>query len=104
MLSITNDADFESNKGYEGLIAIKFWAEWCSTCKKLEPSWTKMSEEFSNDYKFFKVNTDESKEFTKKLNIKSLPTILILKDGVEVKRIVGLVLVEPMRKVFKDSK
>lgn len=104
MLSITNDADFEANKGYEGLIAIKFWASWCGPCLKLESSWIKISEEFKDDYKFFKVNTDDSKEFTKKFNIKSLPTILLLKDGIEVKRIIGLVLVEPLRKAFKDSK
>ncbi len=103
MLSVTNDADFEANKGYEGLVAIKFHADWCRPCIQLEPTWIKMSEEFKDSYKFFKVNADESKEFTKKFNIKSLPTILLLKDGVEVKKIIGLVLVEPMRKAFKDA-
>ncbi len=104
MLSITQDADFEANKGYEGLVAIKFFASWCHPCTQMEPSWIKMTEEFKDDYKFFKVNTDDSQEFTKKFNVKSLPTMLLLKDGIEVKRIIGLVLIEPMRKVFKESK
>lgn len=103
MLNITNEHDFDDHKGYEGLVAIKFHAAWCSPCIKLEPSWLKMAEEFESSFKFYKVNTDDSKEFTKKFNIKSLPTILLLKDGVEIKRIVGLVLVEPLRKAFKDG-
>ena len=85
----------------DGLCAIKFSAPWCSPCLRMAPIVDKLEKEFTN-VKFEFVDIDDSPELAKNHNIKSIPTLLILKDGVETQRIVGLSTIDPLRKIFRD--
>jgi thioredoxin 1 len=99
MIAITNESDF--NIDNDKLVAVKFWASWCGPCKQMNPSIKKIEEEFPN-VKFLSVEIEQVPEIAQRFRIKSLPSILLLKDGQEVKRINGLVLMDPLRKAFRD--
>lgn len=74
----------------EGVKVIDFWAEWCGPCRVIGP----IIEELSNDYNgkvvVGKVNVDENPEISMKFGIRSIPTVLIMKNGEVVEKQVGL--------------
>lgn len=84
-----------------GVCAIKFGATWCGPCKTMEPILKKMQEEFP-DVKVFSVDVDELPKLAKTHKIRSLPTVICLKEGHEVARLVGVVKTDPLRKAFRD--
>lgn len=98
MRSVNTESDFQLEPG---ICAIKFSAEWCNPCKRMEPTVEKLESEFKNAM-FFSIDVDDVPVFAQKYKIRSLPTILILKDGQEVNRVVGVSLIEPLRKIFRD--
>lgn len=85
-----------------GICVVKFWATWCGPCKKMEPTIFTLESEFGASSKFLAVDVDDVPSIAKKFQIKSLPTILILKDGQEINRIVGLSLIEPIRSILRE--
>ena len=84
------------NKEYqEGVVLIDVWAPWCGPCRMLAPQLDKLSSEIT-DVKFVKINSDENEEYGKAQGIRSIPTVIILKDGAEVSRFTG---VKPMQEI-----
>lgn len=73
-----------------GTVVVDFYATWCNPCKMLAPIFEEVSNEVEG-VTFGKVNIDENMELTVKYNVTTVPTIVLLKDGVEVDRIVGFV-------------
>lgn len=73
-----------------GTVVVDFYATWCNPCKMLAPVFEQVSNEVEG-VTFGKVNIDENMELTVKYNVTTVPTIVLLKDGVEVDRIVGFV-------------
>lgn len=86
----------------KGFCAIKFEAKWCGPCKAFEPNLKKIQSEFTA-FKFITVNVDDEPQLAKQYKIRSLPTVILLKDGNEIGRVTGAVLLEPLRKVFRDA-
>ncbi len=72
----------------KGLVLVDFWADWCGPCKMLAPILEELSEE--TEAKICKVNVDESGDLAGDYGIRSIPTMIIFKDGVKVDQIVGL--------------
>ncbi|MEK6922844.1 MAG: thioredoxin [Nanoarchaeota archaeon] len=67
---------------------IDFWAEWCTPCRILSP----IFEELSNEIKtadFYKLNIEEEQELANKFEVMSIPTLVIMKNGKEIERIIG---------------
>lgn len=85
MVKVISDA-FEIPQ--KGLIVIDFFATWCGPCKRIAPTYEKLSESLTS-IQFFKVDVDESPELVSQFDISSMPTFIFLKDGVEVKRVEG---------------
>ena len=84
------DANFQQEvMDKKGVTVIDFWAEWCGPCRMIAPIIEKLSAEYHDKALIGKVDVDNNPEVAFKYGIRSIPTILILKDGEEVKRHVG---------------
>jgi thioredoxin 1 len=67
----------------------KFYGLWCGPCRVLTPIINEIKEQFPN-VNFYDVDIDEEFEEATKYNIRSVPTVIVIKDGVEVNRVIGL--------------
>ena len=69
---------------------VDFWAEWCAPCRMLSPTFERLAETYGNAITFAKVDVDELPELADKYAIRSIPTLLLLREGNVVERLVGL--------------
>jgi len=60
---------------------VDFWAEWCGPCKQIAPALEEISEEFDGKMVIAKINIDDDPEYAAKFHIRSIPTMMIFKDG-----------------------
>ena len=70
-------------------IIVDFWAEWCGPCKAIAPSLEELSEEMSNKLKVVKINVDENPSTSQAYSIRSIPALMIFKDGEKVSEKMG---------------
>lgn len=73
-----------------GIAVVDFWAEWCGPCRMIGPIIEELSEDFKGKALIGKVDVDTNSEISMKYGIRSIPTILILKDGEVVDTQVGV--------------
>ena len=71
-------------------VLIDFWASWCGPCKMMSPVIDAIAEEMGEKVKVCKINIDEEQNLAVKYNVMSIPTFIVLKDGKEVSRSVGV--------------
>ena len=81
-------ANFESTVN-SGVSLVDFWAPWCGPCRMLAPVIDELAGDFEGKANICKVNTDEEQDLATKYGIRSIPTILIMKDGEIVDQVVG---------------
>tara|TARA_B100000902_G_C27203809_1_gene860488 strand:+ start:369 stop:692 length:324 start_codon:yes stop_codon:yes gene_type:complete len=87
-----NDSNFENEVVKSDLpVLVDFWAEWCGPCKMIAPSVEKISEEYSDKLKVGKLDVDSNPNISSTFGIRSIPTLLIFKNGSPVDQIVGAV-------------
>jgi thioredoxin 1 len=72
-----------------GVTVVDFWAPWCGPCRMVAPIIEELAEEYDGKAKICKVNTDDEQDLAVKFGIRSIPTILFLKDGKVVDQMVG---------------
>ncbi len=73
----------------EKLVVIDFWAEWCGPCKMVAPVIDELSQEYGDKVVIGKVNVDESNDATSKYGIRNIPTVIFIKNGEVVDKVVG---------------
>ena len=83
-----NDKNFnQQTKGK--LVIVDFWAEWCAPCRMMAPVLNELSNELPDGKFVGKVNIETYQSMAQKFNVRSIPTLILFKNGKEVKRFVG---------------
>ena len=76
------DASFETDVLKSSApVVVDFWAEWCGPCKMIGPSLEEIATEMQGKVTIAKLNVDENPNIASKLGIRSIPTLMIFKDG-----------------------
>src|SRR5208282_1426397 len=70
-------------------VLVDFWAEWCLPCRMLAPTFERLAEKYGDEVIFAKVNVDELPEVAGQYGIRSIPTLLLLREGKVVEELVG---------------
>lgn len=86
----------ESNK----TVLIDFWASWCGPCRMLSPVVDEFAEE-NPDIKVGKVNVDEESDLAREFRIRTIPTLVVIKNGKEDARISGVISKEEIAELVR---
>lgn len=74
----------------EKVVLIDFWADWCESCKQLMPVLEKIAADYPNELILAKINCDEQQAIASQFGVRSLPTIVVFKDGQPVDGLAGV--------------
>lgn len=78
----TNDSNFDTDViKSEKPALVDFWAEWCGPCKMIAPFLDEAATEYADKMSVVKLNVDESPNIAAKFGIRSIPTLMLFKDG-----------------------
>ena len=89
VFEITDDNFEETVLNSDTPIVVDFWAEWCGPCKMIAPSLEQLADEYAGTFKVGKLNVDDNRETAMKYGIRSIPTLLVIKEGDVAEQIVG---------------
>ncbi len=88
--AVLTDANFDAAIKANSLVVVDCWAAWCYPCRMIAPIVEELASEYGSVATFGKLNVDENPSTSMRYGIQSIPTILIIKNGVEVDRIIGV--------------
>jgi len=87
---VLNDDNFESEVlNSEIPVLVDLWAEWCGPCRALAPVIEEIAEDYDGKLKVGKLNVDENPGVPSTYDIRSIPTLIVFKDGAVQERVVG---------------
>lgn len=87
---VVSDRNFDQTVKNYPLIVVDCWAAWCAPCRAIAPVVEELAKEYSGKVVFGKLNVDDNPETAEKFSIRAIPTLLVMKNGSEVDRIVGV--------------
>ena len=91
-LIIVSDETFDEEVVNSSVpVLVDFWAEWCAPCKMIAPIVEQLANEYDGKVKFAKLDIDSNPKVAQAFGIRSIPTLLIFKDGKPVDQVVGAV-------------
>ena len=103
MIINLNDKNFEESVSKAGLpVLVDFWAPWCGPCQIVGPIIEELAKENEGKIKVGKINVDESPQVAGKYGVMSIPTMILFKEGKEIRRKVGFESKESLVKLISD--
>ena len=102
---VSDDVWAQEIDSHNGLALVDFWATWCGPCQVIAPVIEQLAEEYDGRVKVAKLDTDANQRTTVKYNVRSIPSVLLFKNGQLVETVVGAVpkpyLVEKIERHLK---
>jgi thioredoxin 1 len=93
------DATFDNDVlKAQGPVLVDFWAPWCGPCRMVSPIVDELAVEYDGKISFYKLNTDNNPNTAVKYGIRSIPTLLLFKDGAPVDQVIGFRPKEDLKK------
>lgn len=96
-----NDDNFEITIS-EGITLVDFYADWCGPCKRIAPVIEELAGELGDKAKIAKLDIESAQKTTAQFEVMSIPTIILFKDGEEIKRVVGVIDKDGLKKMIES--
>jgi len=98
MFTEVNDSNFTTEViNADSTVLVDFWAPWCGPCRMQTPILEALSKEVNGTVKIVKLNTDENNQTALQYGIRSIPTLIIFKNGKETDRMIGVQSAEVLK-------
>ncbi len=102
VLEVTDETFEQEVEQAEGVAMVDFWAAWCGPCRLVGPIVDELAQEYAGQVKVAKLDVDASQRTAMKFGIRSIPSILIFKDGQLVDSVVGAVPKQHLEQKLKQ--
>lgn len=99
-ISLDNAQQYLIDESFNRPVVIDFWADWCGPCKNLMPILEKLANEYAGAFLLAKVNADDQQMISSQFGVRSLPTVMIMKDGQPVDGFTGALPEVQVREVL----
>ena len=97
-----NDMNFQAQVK-TGITLVDFWASWCMPCKMMAPVLNETAEELGNTARIGKLDVDANRASSAKYSVRSIPTLILFKNGKEINRFVGVKTKDFLLKEIKKA-
>ncbi|MCZ6778521.1 MAG: thioredoxin [Acidobacteriota bacterium] len=88
---VLDEANFDQETSKEMPIVVDFWATWCAPCRLIAPHLEALAKEYEGRVRVGKVDVDQNGSIATRFQIRSIPTLLVFKDGQTVDQLIGMV-------------
>lgn len=88
IINLTENNFNQNTKGK--VMLVDFWASWCAPCRMMAPILNDVANDLNGNYKVGKVDIEKFQSLATKFKVRSIPTLILLKDGKEINRFVGV--------------
>lgn len=90
-LPVSDEAFAQEIERHNGLALVDFWATWCGPCHMIAPVIEQIADEYDGRVKVAKLDVDENQRTAMRYNVRSIPSVLLFKNGTVVETVVGAV-------------
>ena len=94
--TVTDNSFDEELKNSTLPILVDFWAEWCGPCKQIAPTLEELADKYSENLSVCKVDVDTNRELALQYNVRSIPSLMIFKNGEMADSLIGAVSLEEL--------